>query len=207
MATSRADAKLVGNYVYTQPNIETGLQRASQKVNEYLAEAQSLYEPYSETGAASLDEYTKLLLGGVDALSSDKNFQAMQNLAEKKVMANRATSGLLRSGATASALDDTLLNFANAYYGNRLNQLGQGVGIGQAGIAGESSILDKFSTNATDLASALANIQMQREGNEATIKAAREQAGATRDAASQTSEAQMTGGLISALGSIVGGFF
>lgn len=101
----------------------TGLQQAAQKYAAYQNQAMDLYQPYQETGLASLDEYAKLLLGGVDTLSGDQNFQDMQKLAEKKVMANRATSGLLRSGATASALDDTLLNFANTYYSNRLNQL------------------------------------------------------------------------------------
>ena len=139
--------------------IESGLQRATAQQQEYLNEAKVLYEPYRQAGAQSLDEYVKLLMGGVDSLSEDKNFQAMQDLAERKVMANRATSGLLRSGATASALSDSMLNFANQYYGNRLSQLQQGVNYGTYGTDAQTSILDKLGTSGTDLAGALANIR------------------------------------------------
>ena len=168
------------------PNIETGLERAAAKANAYEREAQALYQPYTESGAASLDEYIKLLLGGVDSLSGDKNFQDMKDLAERQVMSNRAVSGLLRSGATASALDDTLLKFANTYYDNRLNELKAGVGIGQFGVQGESSIYDKLGGNATDLATALANIQMEREGNKAMIDAANKSADTSKYIAENT---------------------
>lgn len=163
--------------------LKSGLERASDQQKGYLEEAKGLYQPYVQSGASSLNEYMKLLTGGVDALSEDKNFQALQGLAEKKVMANRAVSGLLRSGATASALDDTLLNFANTYYTNRLNQLGQGVSLGQYGTDATSSIYDKLGTNATDLAQAIANIKMQQEANKTTLEAARLSANATKEAA------------------------
>lgn len=179
--------------------IESGLQRATAQQQEYLNEAKALYEPYREAGAQSLDEYVKLLMGGVDSLSGDKNFQAMQDLAERKVMANRATSGLLRSGATASALNDSLLNFANQYYGNRLSQLQQGVNYGTYGTDAQTSILDKLGTSGTDLAGALANIQMQRESNDAMIKAAKEQAAATTSAAKKSSWATGIGSAVGAL--------
>lgn len=170
--------------IYSQ--LKSGLERASEQSKGYLEEAKTLYEPYIQSGASSLSEYMKLLMGGVDALSSDQNFQALQNLAEKKVMANRAVSGLLRSGATASALDDTLLNFANTYYTNRLNQLGQGVSLGQYGVSGASSIYDKLGTNVTDLATALANISMQKEANKSTLEAAKMQAAATKEASERS---------------------
>lgn len=163
--------------------LKSGLERASDQQKGYLEEAKGLYQPYVQSGASSLNEYMKLLTGGVDALSEDKNFQALQGLAEKKVMSNRAVSGLLRSGATASALDDTLLNFANTYYTNRLNQLGQGVSLGQYGTDATSSIYDKLGTNATDLAQAIANIKMQQEANKTTLEAARLSANATKEAA------------------------
>lgn len=166
--------------------LKSGLERASEQQKGYLEEAKGLYQPYVQSGASSLNEYMKLLTGGVDALSGDQNFQALQNLAEKKVMANRAVSGLLRSGATASALDDTLLNFANTYYTNRLNQLGQGVSLGQYGVAGQTSIYDKLGTNATDLASAIANLKMQDEANKLYAQTAREQAEANKDAIENT---------------------
>lgn len=166
--------------------LKSGLERASEQQKGYLEEAKGLYQPYVQSGASSLNEYMKLLTGGVDALSGDQNFQALQNLAEKKVMANRAVSGLLRSGATASALDDTLLNFANTYYTNRLNQLGQGVSLGQYGVAGQTSIYDKLGTSATDLASAIANLKMQDEANRLYAQNAREQAEANKDAIENT---------------------
>lgn len=184
------------------PDIENQIKRAGEQNKAYLEEAKALYEPYAAAGTSSLDEYMKLLLGGVDSLSGDKNFQSMQDLAERKVMANRATSGLLRSGATAAALDDTLLQFANQYYGNRLNQLKEGVGIGQYGTSGTSSILEKLGGNETDLASALANIQMQREANDATIKAAQAQAGATTSAANKAAQSNLIGSAIGALGTV-----
>lgn len=188
-------------------NIESGLERASEQMKTYLEQAQKLYDPYVQSGTQSLNEYMKLLTGGVDALSGDQNFQALQDLAEKKVMSNRAVSGLLRSGATASALDDTLLNFANTYYNNRLSQLGQGVALGQYGTTASAGIYDKFGANATDLASALANIQMQREANDATIKAAQAQAQATKDAAKSASKSSLVGGLMGAVGSLAGAYF
>lgn len=191
-----ANPTVMGRVSPRNSMVETGLQKAAEKNASYLEEAKALYEPYSKTGAASLDEYTKLLLGGVDGLSGDKNFQAMQDLAERKVMANRATSGLLRSGSTASALTDAELQFANQYYGNRLNQLLSGVGIGQNAIASEDSLLQKLGGNETDLASALANIQMQREGNQATIDAANAQANATVSAAKSAGKSSMWGGII-----------
>ena len=166
--------------------LKSGLDRASEQQKGYLEEAKGLYQPYVQSGASSLNEYMKLLTGGVDALSGDQNFQALQNLAEKKVMANRAVSGLLRSGATASALDDTLLNFANTYYTNRLNQLGQGIALGQYGVSGQTGIYDKLGTNATDLATALANIKMQQEGNELTLKGAQMQTDAMNEAANKS---------------------
>ena len=166
--------------------LKSGLERASEQQKGYLEEAKGLYQPYVQSGASSLNEYMKLLTGGVDALSGDQNFQALQNLAEKKVMANRAVSGLLRSGATASALDDTLLNFANTYYTNRLNQLGQGIALGQYGVSGQTGIYDKLGTNATDLATALANIKMQQEGNELTLKGAQMQTDAMNEAANKS---------------------
>lgn len=168
------------------PNIESGLERAAMKANAYEREAQALYKPYTESGAASLDEYIKLLLGGVDSLSEDKNFQDMRNLAERQVMSNRAVSGLLRSGATSAALDDTLLKFANTYYDNRLNELKAGIGVGQFGVQGESSIYDKLGSNTTDLATALANIQMEREGNKASLEAANKSADTSKWVAENT---------------------
>ena len=175
--------------------IEQGLQRAAQQNASYLNEAKALYEPYAQSGTASLDEYMKLLLGGVDGLSDDQNFQSMQDLAERKVMANRAVSGLMRSGATASALTDAELQFANQYYGNRLNQLREGVGLGENAIKSQSSIFEKLGGNETDLASALANIQMQREGNKAMIDAANAQAAATKSAAKSAGKSSMWGGI------------
>lgn len=169
--------------------IESQLKRASEQNQAYLNEAKALYQPYADAGLSSLDEYMKLLLGGVDSLSGDKNFRAMQDLAERKVMANRATSGLLRSGATASALDDTLLQFANQYYGNRLNQLKEGTSLGYNTTGSQASILEKLGADTTDLASALANIQMTREGMENELKAA----GVVSDA--NTYAAEHTGGL------------
>lgn len=171
------------NETYSQ--LKSGLERASAQAKSYAEQAQQLYQPYTQSGTQSLNEYMKLLTGGVDALSEDKNFQALQGLAEKKVMANRAVSGLLRSGATASALDDTLLNFANTYYTNRLNQLGQGVALGQYGVSGQTGIYDKLGTNATDLATALANIKMQQEGNELTLKGAQMQVDAMNEVANK----------------------
>lgn len=170
----------------TYNTLKSGLERASDQAKTYLEQAQQLYRPYTQSGAQSLNEYMKLLTGGVDALSGDQNFQALQGLAEKKVMANRAVSGLLRSGATASALDDTLLNFANTYYTNRLNQLGQGVALGQYGVSGQTGIYDKLGVNATDLATALANIKMQQEGNELTLKGAQTQVDAMNEAANKS---------------------
>ena len=188
--------------------IEQGLQRAAQQNASYLNEAKSLYEPYAQSGTASLDEYMKLLLGGVDSLSNDQNFQSMQDLAERKVMANRAVSGLMRSGATASALTDAELQFANQYYGNRLNQLREGVGLGENAIKSQSSILEKLGGNETDLASALANIQMQREGNKAMIDAANAQAAATTSAAKSAGKSSMWGGIIGgALSGLAKGLF
>lgn len=187
--------------------IESDIRRAGEQNAAYLNEAKALYEPYANAGASSLDQYVKLLLGGVDSLSNDQNFQSMQNLAEKKIMANRAVSGLLRSSGTTAALDDTLLRFANDYYGNRLNQLAQGVGIGQNAVNSQASILEKLGENATDLASALANIQMQREGNQATIDAASAQAGATTAAAKSKAKSDLAGGAISAVGKIIASAF
>lgn len=172
------------NETYSQ--LKSGLERASAQAKTYAEQAQQLYQPYTQSGTQSLNEYMKLLTGGVDALSEDKNFQALQGLAEKKVMANRAVSGLLRSGATASALDDTLLNFANSYYTNRLNQLGQGVSLGQYGTSGETSIYDKLGTNATDLATALANLKMAQEGNLLTYEGAKMEVDANKYAATHT---------------------
>ena len=164
----------------------SGLQKASQQYAAYQNQAMDLYQPYRETGLSSLSEYAKLLMGGVDGLSGDKNFQDMKDLAEKKVMANRAVSGLLRLGATASALDDTLLNFANTYYSNRLNQLQGGVQYGQYGTDASTSIFNKLGTNQTDLASAIANIGLEREGQQNTLKAAQIQADANKYAAENT---------------------
>lgn len=201
-ATSGGTSSTQVRYSPRNSAIESQIRRAGEQNEAYLNEAKSLYEPYVNAGVSSLDEYMKLLLGGVDGLKDDQNFQSMRDLAERKVMGNRAVSGLLRSGATASALDDAELNFANTYYGNRLNQLLQGVNEGHYGVTGTSSILEKLGGNATDLASALANIQMQREGNQATIDAARAQAGATTSAANKTSNATMAAGIIGAVASL-----
>ena len=176
--------------------IESDIRRAGEQNAAYLNEAKALYEPYANAGASSLDQYIKLLLGGVDNLSNDQNFQSMQNLAEKKIMANRAVSGLLRSSGTTAALDDTLLRFANDYYGNRLNQLAQGVGIGQNAVTSQAGILEKLGGNTTDLASALANIQMQREANNAMIQAARETGAATTSAARSKANSEVVGGIV-----------
>lgn len=188
--------------VYSAGSLENKLNKATAQQQAYLDEAKALYEPYTKSGAQSLDEYMKLLMGGVDSLSGDKNFQDMQDLAERKVMSNRAVSGLLRSGATASALNDSLLNFANQYYGNRLNQLQQGVSLGQYGVTGQSSILDKLGGSTTDLASALANIEMQREANSTTQTAAAMQADAAKKAAKNQFGAGIVSGIVSG---IVGG--
>lgn len=182
--------------------IENGLRRATAQQQDYLNEAKALYEPYRQAGASSLDEYMKLLLGGVDGLSNDKNFQDMRNLTERQVMANRAVSGLLRSGATASALNDSLLRFSNNYYDNRLKELQGGIQYGTYGTDAQTSILEKLGVSGTDLAEALANIQMQRESNDAMIKAAREQAGATTSAAKKAGESNLLGSAIGALGTV-----
>ena len=92
----------------------------------------------------------------------------------------------MRSGATSAALDDTLLKFANTYYDNRLNELKAGVGVGQFGVQGESSIYDKLGSNTTDLATALANIQMEREGNKASLEAANKSADTSKWVAENT---------------------
>lgn len=167
-------------------DIESSLKRASEKNQAYLEEAKALYEPYAEAGLSSLDEYMKLLLGGVDGLKDDQNFQDLQDLAERKVMSNRATSGLLRSGATASALDDAILQFANQYYGNRLGQLKEGVSLGYNTTGSQASILEKMGVGATDLATALANVKMTREGMENERNAAETTAQANKYAAENT---------------------
>lgn len=182
--------------------INEGLKKASEQNEAYLAEAKALYEPYRQTGLSSLDEYTKLLLGGIDSLSGDKNFQDMRDLAERKVMANRAVSGLMRSGATASALTDAELEFANKYYGDRLSQLATGAGMGAQATSAQASIFEKLGTNATDLASALANIKMQTDANKAMVEAAEAQAGATKNAAKSKASSDMTTGIIGALATI-----
>lgn len=190
-----------------QGSIEQGLQKATQQQQEYLNEAKTLYEPYTKAGVQSLDEYMKLLMGGIDSLATDTNYLSMKNAATRDVMANRATSGLLRSGATASALEDTLLKFANNYYGNRLGQLQQGIQYGQYGTTGESSILEKLGVSGTDLAGALANIQMQREANEAVIKAAELEAEAAKKAAKKSGKSSLWGSIGSVGGGIIGGVF
>lgn len=167
-------------------SIESQLNRASEQNQQYLEEAKELYKPYAEAGLSSLDEYMKLLLGGVDSLSEDKNFQDLQDLAERKVMANRAVSGMLRSGATASALDDTILQFANQYYGNRLSQLKEGTSLGYNTTGSQASILEKMGVGATDLATALANVQMTREGMANEMSAANTTAQANKYAAENT---------------------
>lgn len=167
-------------------NIESQLTRASEQNKAYLNEAKALYEPYAKAGLSSLDEYVNMLMGGVNSLSGDKNFQALQDLAERKVMSNRAVSGLLRSGATASALDDTLLQFANQYYGNRLNQFKEGANMGYNTTGSQASILEKLGGETTDLATALANIQMTREGMENEMTAANKTADANKWAAENT---------------------
>lgn len=182
--------------------IENGLRRATQQQQDYLNEAKDLYEPYRQAGASSLDEYMRLLLGGVDGLSGDQNLQNMRDLAERKVMANRATSGLLRSGATASALYDTDLRFMNDYYDNRLKELQGGIQYGTYGNDAQTSILEKLGASGTDLAGALANIQMQRESNDAMIKAAQNQAAATTSAAKESSKSNLIGSAIGALGTV-----
>lgn len=167
-------------------SIESQLNRASEQNQQYLEEAKELYKPYAEAGLSSLDEYMKLLLGGVDSLSEDKNFQDLQDLAERKVMANRAVSGMLRSGATASALDDTILQFANQYYGNRLSQLKEGTSLGYNTTGSQASILEKMGVGATDLATALANVRMTREGMTNEMSAANITAQANKYAAENT---------------------
>lgn len=170
----------------TNGSIESQLKRASEQNQQYLNEAKELYQPYANAGLTSLDEYMRLLMGGVDGLSGDQNFQDLQDLAERKVMANRATSGLLRSGATASALDDTILQFANQYYGNRLGQLKEGVSLGYNTTGSQASILEKLGVGETDLATALANIQMTREGMANELSAANTAAAANKYAAENT---------------------
>lgn len=170
----------------TGSNIESQLTRASEQNKQYLTEAKELYEPYAKAGLSSLDEYMNMLMGGVDSLSGDKNFQDLQDLAERKVMSNRAVSGLLRSGATASALDDTILQFANQYYGNRLGQFKEGVSLGYNTTGSQASILEKLGADSTDLASALANIQMTREGMANELKAADTTAAANKYAATHS---------------------
>lgn len=167
-------------------SIESQLKRASEQNQQYLDEAKELYQPYADAGLTSLDEYMRLLMGGVDGLSEDQNFQNLQDLAERKVMANRATSGLLRSGATASALDDTILQFANQYYGNRLGQLKEGVSLGYNTTGSQASILEKMGVGATDLATALANVQMTKEGMANELNAANTTAAANKYAAENT---------------------
>ena len=166
--------------------IENSLKRASEQNQQYLQEAKELYQPYADAGLSSLDEYMKLLMGGVDGLKDDQNFQNLQDLAERKVMANRATSGLLRSGATASALDDAILNFANQYYGNRLAQFREGVNLGANTTSSQASILEKMGVGATDLATALANVKMTREGMANELSAANTTAAANKYAAENT---------------------
>lgn len=182
--------------------IENGLRRATQQQQDYLNEAKDLYEPYRQAGLSSLDEYMRLLLGGVDGLSGDQNLQNMRDLAERKVMANRATSGLLRSGATASALYDADLRFMNDYYDNRLKELQGGIQYGTYGNDAQTSILEKLGASGTDLAGALANIQMQRESNDAMIKAAQNQSAATTSAAKESSKNNLIGSAIGALGTV-----
>lgn len=167
-------------------SIENQLRRATEQNQQYLEEAKELYQPYADAGLSSLDEYMRLLLGGVDGLSEDQNFQDLQDLAERKVMSNRAVSGLLRSGSTASALDDTILQFANQYYGNRLSQLKEGVGLGYNTTGSQASILEKMGVGATDLATALANVQMTREGMANELSAANKTAEANKYAAENT---------------------
>jgi hypothetical protein len=166
--------------------IENSLKRASEQNQQYLQEAKELYQPYADAGLSSLDEYMKLLMGGVDGLKDDQNFQNLQDLAERKVMANRATSGLLRSGATASALDDAILNFANQYYGNRLAQFREGVNLGANTTSSQASILEKMGVGATDLATALANVKMTREGMANELSAANTTAAVNKYAAENT---------------------
>lgn len=185
--------------------IENGLRKATAQQQDYLNEAKDLYEPYRQAGAQSLDEYLRLLMGGVDGLSNDKNFQDLTNYAERKVMANHAVAGGLRTSGTASALNDSLLNFANSYYDNRLKELQGGIQYGTYGTDAQTNLLQQLGTSGTDLAGALANIKMQREANEAMIKAAQIQADAEKEAAKKAGKSSLWGSIGSAVGT-VGGF-
>ena len=180
----RLNPRATGSTVSGGLNIESGLRAATDKTTAYLQEAKDLYEPYLSGGTKSLDEYLKLLLGGVDSLQeNDANFNAMTDYAERKVMANKAVGGLLRSTGTAGALNDSLLEFQNNYYGNRLNQLMGGVELGKYGTDNTASIYGNLGDNQRGLAEALAQIQIEREGMASNEKAAANIAGATKDAA------------------------
>lgn len=186
--TTRANA---GNVVNRSSglglDIESGLQKATEQTAQYLQEAKNLYEPYMKSGAQSLDEYMKLLLGGVSGLqTNDQNFKDMLALSEKNVMANKAVGGLLRSTGTAAALNDTNLKFQNAYYGNRLNQLLQAVDLGKYGTGNVAEIFGQMGDNQRGLAEALAQIQLEREGMQATTDAARESAATSKEIAETT---------------------
>lgn len=169
-------------------NVESLLQRATAANDVYLKQAGDLYSPYLKSGTQSLDEYTKLLLGGVSGLQqNDANYNAMQKEGENTVMANRAVSGMLRSGATADTLNKSTLDFSNQYYGNRLSQLLQGVtSVGQYGVNGTADSMQARGTGQTDLANALANIQIAREGMKSNENAAKLSAKASKDIAKNT---------------------
>ena len=169
-------------------NVESLLQRATAANDTYLKQAGDLYSPYLKSGTQSLDEYTKLLLGGVSGLQqNDANYNAMQKEGENTVMANRAVSGMLRSGATADTLNKSTLDFSNQYYGNRLSQLLQGVtSVGQYGVNGTADSMQARGTGQTDLANALANIQIAREGMKSNETAAKLSAKASKDIAKNT---------------------
>jgi len=167
--------------------IENQLRSATAESNDYMRQILELYAPYMESGAASLDEYTKLLLGGASGLKgNDTNFDALLDQASNSLMANRATSGMLRSGATTGAVMRGELNFTNDYYENRLKQLMGGVQVGQYGTQGSASAYEGMSDNAKGLAEALANIQIAREGMASNERAAQLSAQAAKDAAKNT---------------------
>lgn len=168
-------------------NIESGLQRATDQTAAYLNEAKSLYKPYLESGTQSLDEYIKLLRGGISGLQeNDQNFKDMLGLTEKTVMANKAVGGLLRSTGTAGALSDSTLKFQNSYYGDRLNQLLKGVELGKYGTDNTSGIYEKLGDNQKGLAEALAQIQIEREAMDSNERAAANSAAASKDIAKTT---------------------
>lgn len=159
-----AGALTAGATIYASNKAASATKQATQTAVDAQQKAAvdqaALSAPYRQLGESAIPEYQKLLgLGGgadkstiMQTLQSLPGYEFTRSQGLDAAKAQAAAMGLGLSGNTLAALEQYGSGLASQTYGQRLGELQQAVGMGQAAAAGQAANVGQTASNLSNLA-------------------------------------------------------